>query len=115
MAVKFAGNGTLEALVTKIKTALDQKLDKAAIENTLTSTDTNKALSAAQGKVLNEKIGKAGNGDMLASKYDPDGDGKVTNAENADKLGNRASTDYILNTDMTELTSEEVEALWGGE
>ena len=68
--------------------------NKTTIENVLDSDSTTNALSAAQGKVLNDKIiaintsiEGAGVGDMLSTKYDPDGDGKVGNAENADKAG----------------------------
>lgn len=70
------------------------------IVNDLVSTAADKSLSAAQGKVLDEKI-KAintnmenlGGGDMLKSKYDVDDNGKVDKADDADKLGGQ-SPDY---------------------
>ena len=53
-----------------------------------------KFMSKEEGKVLDEKIntintnmGNLGGGDMMKSAYDTDGDGKVDNANNADKLG----------------------------
>lgn len=54
------------------------------IVNTLNSDETNKPLSAAQGKALAGMISNAGNGDMLKSIYDTDDDGKVDSAKHAD-------------------------------
>lgn len=48
--------------VQTINTALGKKLDKTAVVNSLTSTVTTSALSAAQGKVLNDKIAAVFNG-----------------------------------------------------
>ena len=48
------GNVDLSGYATKDE--LNSKLDKASIVNTLNSTDANSPLSAAQGKVLNEKV-----------------------------------------------------------
>ena len=43
-----------KANTSDVNTALNTKIDKTSIENTLTSTDTTKVLSAAQGKILND-------------------------------------------------------------
>ncbi len=83
--MKFAGNETVAALIGKIKEALGLKMDK--------------------------------------SVYDPDGDGKVASAVNADsaasatdaeKLNGKAASEYLLGTDMTELSAEDVDGLWNG-
>lgn len=67
----------------------------ALVINNLTSDDTGSALSAAQGKVLkalidaiNTDMEDKGAGDMLKSVYDTNGNGKVDNADNADKVNN---------------------------
>lgn len=48
--------------ISSLLSQLAQKLDKTAVVNNLTSTVTTSALSAAQGKVLNDKIGAVFNG-----------------------------------------------------
>lgn len=72
-----------EAIGTKANVS-----DIPDVINNLTSTATTDALSAYQGKVLNDKISTIntslatkGSGDMLKSVYDTDGDGIVDNAE----------------------------------
>lgn len=55
-------------------------LAASAIEDSLTSADPEKVLSARQGKLLAEQIASAGSGDMLKSAYDADNDGVVDNA-----------------------------------
>lgn len=65
MAKSYSGENTLTYLVTLIKNALAGKLDKTDVVNNLTSTDTEKVLSAAQGKILADQIAAAGGGDML--------------------------------------------------
>ena len=69
-----------------LKVLVDGTLSVEVVDN-LTSSDTDKALSAAQGKALNEainkintEIGEMAQGDMLKSTYDTDGDGVVDNA-----------------------------------
>ena len=55
-------------------------LAAVAVEDSLTSADPEKVLSARQGKLLAEQIAQAGSGDMLKSAYDADDDGVVDNA-----------------------------------
>lgn len=82
--------------------------NKTTVEDSLTSTSTTNALSAAQGKVLDEKI-KAintnmedlGAGDMLKSTYDVNGDGVVDDAE---KLGGQLPGYYAALEDLNSLT-----------
>lgn len=78
--------------------------NKTIINNTLTSTSTTEALSAAQGKVLDEKIAAIntnmedlGAGDMLKSVYDTNSNGIVDNAE---KLGGNAPSYYAKASDI---------------
>lgn len=81
MSKPYTGENTLTYLVTLVQNALKTLVPKSDIVNNLTSTDTDKPLSAAQGKALAEQIGNAGGGDMMKSVYDADGDGVVDNAQ----------------------------------
>lgn len=74
--------------------------NKTTVEDVLTSTSTTNALSAKQGKALNDKlngltssIGNLGSGDMMKSTYDADNDGVV---DNASKLGGKTPDAYSL-------------------
>lgn len=97
-----------------LKVLADGTLSAQVVDN-LTSSDTDKALSAAQGKALNEainkintEIGEMAQGDMLKSTYDTDGDGVV---DNAAKLGGQAPSYYAKAADMplklSDLTNDE--------
>lgn len=97
-----------------LKVLADGTLSAQVVDN-LTSTDTDKALSAAQGKALNEainkintEIGEMAQGDMLKSTYDTDGDGVV---DNTAKLGGQAPSYYAKAADMplklSDLTNDE--------
>lgn len=112
-----------------IAQAIQGKVNTTDIVNNLTSEDTNKPLSAAQGKVLADRIEEKGIGDMLKSTYDKDDDGVIdkakaaetatnaTNAVNAEnalratsadtaedatKLGGVAASEYVQTTTMTD-------------
>jgi len=136
--INSTGTNALTALITLIKTALGGKVDKVdgmglssndftgdektklagiaegadktVIVDGLTSTDAASALSANQGKVLDEKIaaintslsGK-GAGDMVKATYDPDGDGVV---DNAAKLGGQAPGYYAAAADVPTKVSD---------
>ncbi len=84
--------------------------NKTVIVDNLTSADAASALSANQGKVLDEKIaaintdlaGK-GSGDMAKATYDPDGDGVV---DNAAMLGGQAPSYYAAAADVPVKVSE---------
>ena len=97
-----------------LKVLVDGTLSVEVVDN-LTSSDTDKALSAAQGKALNEainkintEIGEMAQGDMLKSTYDTDGDGVV---DNAAKLGGQAPSYYAKAEDiplkLSDLTNDE--------
>lgn len=80
--------------------------NKTTVENVLTSTSTTNALSANQGKVLDEKIkalsdsmGDMGYGDMMKATYDADNDGVVDNSKQLD--GQAAS--YYAKADGTNI------------
>lgn len=86
-----------------LKVLADGTLSVEVADN-LTSSDTDKALSAAQGKALNEainkintEIGEMAQGDMLKSTYDTDGDGVV---DNAAKLGGQTPSYYAKAEDI---------------
>ena len=108
---KETGKGlSANDFTNELKTKLDGVADganKTTVEDVLTSTSSTNALSANQGKVLDEKIksinaniGNLGGGDMLKSVYDIDNNGKVDNADNADKLGGQPSSYYAKASDI---------------
>lgn len=118
---KFVAKETGKGLSTndftnELKTKLDGVADganKTTVEDVLTSTSSTNALSANQGKVLDEKIksinaniGNLGGGDMLKSVYDIDNNGKVDNADNADKLNGQSADYYAKATDVKEKFSQ---------
>ena len=77
---------------------IESGANKTTVVNVLNDASTTNALSAAQGKVLNEKIakintdiGNLGGGDMMKATYDPDGDGIV---DDAAKLGGQLPAAY---------------------
>ena len=86
---------------------IEAEANKTTVENVLTSTSTTNALSAAQGKVLDEKIAaintdlaEKGAGDMLKSVYDTNNSGVVDDAE---KLGGQLPSYYATATSLTNL------------
>lgn len=87
-------------------TGIEAQANKTIINNTLTSTSTSEALSAAQGKALDDKIkeveqeiAEAGGGDMLASTYDKNANGIVDNAE---KLGGHDASYFATASDLND-------------
>lgn len=89
-----------------IYTELRKKVNTSDIKDNLTSTDTDKPLSAAQGKALKEAIdnittdiGNLGGGDMMKATYDTNNNGVVDNAE---KLNGEAPDYYLKLANMTE-------------
>ena len=82
--------------------------NKTTVEDLLTSTSTTNALSAKQGKVLNDKIASisnaaSGKGDMLKATYDADGDGVVDNAK---ALNGHEDSYFAKATDIPTKTSQ---------
>lgn len=106
---KETGKGlSTNDLTNELKLKLDGIAEGATnviVEDVLTSVSKTNALSAAQGKVLDEKI-KAinttmedlGTGDMLKSTYDADDSGVVDDAE---KLGGKLPAFYATAADLT--------------
>ena len=99
----------------KVKLAgVDTGANKTVVSDSLSNPSTTDALSAHQGKVLDEKIsaintnmGNLGGGDMMKSAYDTDGDGKVNSADDADKLGGVAASEYVKQTELENLAPGE--------
>lgn len=82
--------------------------NKTTVEDLLTSTSPTNALSAKQGKVLNDKIESisgvaSGKGDMLKATYDADGDGVVDNAK---ALNGHEDSYFAKATDIPTKTSQ---------
>lgn len=95
--------------------ATDEGVVSVDVINNLTSTDTDKPLSAAMGKSLkdsidaiNDNISEMGGGDMMKATYDTNNNGIVDNAE---KLGGQLPSYYAKATDipinLSELTNDE--------
>lgn len=84
MSKPYSGENTLTYLINLIQNKIKGLVPKSDIVNNLTSTATDKPLSAAQGKALAEQIGNAGGGDMTKAVYDTDNDGVVDNAKKLD-------------------------------
>lgn len=89
---------------------IESGANKTTVVDNLTSTSDADALSAKQGKVLDDKInaintnmGNLGGGDMMKSAYDTDNNGKVDNADNADKLGGELPSAYVKQDDLKTL------------
>lgn len=87
--------------------------NKTTVTDNLTSTSTTDALSANQGKVLDDKIkaintnlGELGAGDMLKSTYDVDDNGQVDKADDTDKLGGQLPAYYAKAADIPENVSD---------
>ena len=84
--------------------------NKTTVVDNLSSTSASDALSANQGRVLNEKINAIntgledlGAGDMLKSVYDTNNNGQVDkadNADNADKLGGELPSAYVKQNEL---------------
>ena len=102
---KETGKGLSEAnFTTEEKTkrlGLDTNANKTVVEDNLASTSATNALSAKQGKELNDKIkaindnmADLGGGDMLRSVYDTDNDGKVDKAALADRATNADNASF---------------------
>lgn len=84
--------------------------NKTTVINNLTSTSTSDALSAYQGKLLNDRIksvtddlGSLGYGDMMKATYDADNDGVV---DDAHKLGGQLPSYYAPASSIPTKTSQ---------
>lgn len=82
-------------------TGIEEGANKTTIVDNLTSESADSALSAKQGKLLNDSIakittdiGELGGGDMMKALYDKDDDGKVDTANDAEKLGGKLPSAY---------------------
>lgn len=89
---------------------IESGANKTVVNNTLSGTSTTEALSAAQGKALDDKItdlsdslGTLGYGDMMKSTYDADSDGIV---DDAAKLGGQLPAYYAKATDIPTKNSQ---------
>lgn len=86
---------------------IDTGANKTIISDSLSTDSATEALSARQGKVLDEKIkaintnmGNLGGGDMMKSAYDTNNNGKVDNADNADKFGGEAPSAFVKQNEV---------------
>lgn len=88
MAKEYFGEHSLRALIRLVKNGLGEKMNYDEIANDLVTADDRKALSAAQGKVLDEKI----------KALDSNGDGI---ADNAAMLGGH-TPDYFATAESVQ-------------
>ena len=85
------------------KTEIDDVISEKIVDN-LVSEDSDKALSAKQGKKLKDSIDAvvaSGGGDMLSVDYDQDRDGIIDRAT-ADKNGNDIDKTYATKAEVEE-------------
>ena len=99
-----------------LKSDASGKISVDTVDN-LTSADTDKALSAAQGKALKSAIdkitgdmGELGGGDMMKATYDTDDDGVV---DDAAKLGGQAPAYYAVAETVNTALSGKVDVIAG--
>ncbi len=88
---------------------MDTEIAERIVDD-LISTDTDKALSAKQGKKLKDSIDAivaSGGGDMLSVDYDEDRDGIIDRAK-ADKNGNDIAETYVSQSEKKQ-TDEKVD------
>ena len=92
--------------------------NKTTIDDSLTSTAADHALSANQGKLLNDAIAKIttdigdlGGGDMMKALYDKDNNGQVDKADDADKLGGNAPDYFAAATHTHDKATSEKDGL----
>ena len=99
----------------KVKLAgVDTGANKTVVSDSLSNPSTTDALSAHQGKVLNERIDSintsiqgAGKGDMRSADWDTNSNGQVDKADDADKLGGVDASEYVKQTDLENLAPGE--------
>lgn len=91
---KVPNLASMKALETKVMTEVDKKIDKDNIEDSLTSTSTDKVLSANQGKLIKDELDKKLNIEQ--------------GSENANKRVVTDSSGNITLADAEEISSEEV-------
>lgn len=99
-------NDFTDELKTKL-TGIAEGANKTVVEDNLISNSPTNALSANQGRILDEKIktindnmADLGAGDMLRSVYDTDQNGVV---DNADKLGGQTPDYYAKDSDISKV------------
>lgn len=91
---KVPNLASMKALETKVMIEVDKKIDKNNIEDSLTSTSTDKVLSANQGKLIKDELDK-----KLSIEQ---------GSENANKRVVTDSSGNITLADAEEISSEEV-------
>jgi len=103
---EYFGEHSMRALISLVKSAMTGMISKSDIINALNSTDTDKALSAAQGKALNDLVtGLQTSIDSITGES-----GSVANAE---KLGGLTPDEYVqvtqVLTDWADLNAEKLQ------
>lgn len=83
-----------------ISPALIGAVAKADVVNVLTSDETDKPLSAAQGKALKTAVDNLDSTTMKTATYDADGDGVV---DNAAALGGVAAASYLTKVGLNDM------------
>ena len=109
----LSSNDYTTAEKTKLS-GIAEGANKTTVTDSLTSTSKTDALSANQGKVLDEKISAinttiqgAGKGDMQSAEWDTNNNGQVDKADDADKLGGELPSAYVKQTDLETLAPNE--------
>ena len=91
------------------------KGDSTTVVDNLESDSSEYALSAKQGKLLNDSIsrittdiGNLGGGDMMKAMYDKDGNGKVDKADDTDKFDGQLPSYYAKASDLNSKVNNSV-------
>ena len=83
--------------------SVEMGANKIIVEDSLESVSTTNALSAAQGKVLNDKVNAV---DMTKAVYDTNNDGVVNKADDTDRLGGVAASEYAKKSSIPDKISQ---------
>ena len=90
---------------TTVEAALGALADSAYLENGLTSTSTTKALTAAQGKALNDALANKVNTSAIANNLSTTASGKVLDARQGKTLNDSKANTNLLGQKWTSSTS----------
>lgn len=86
MGRQYVGENAVAYLINLIKSGLEKKIDRSDIVNNLTSTESDKPLSAAQGKILSDSMEKKINVSDIVNNTSTDDTKKPLSAAQGKKI-----------------------------
>ena len=87
-----SAGGTVQADIDSLKTGDANSVKWDDVQQTLVAAED----EVPSGKAVADALGSAGYGDMLKAVYDPDNDGVVKKADDAEKLGGEPPASYMM-------------------